>query len=215
MVGSNGTSLMTDPCLPEAEKVVSLDDLPHLDGIVLSSTEMDLGSWERLAAIRSTAPVVVPRGMGKKISDLGFTSVHEIRSGKTFTIGDMKVTTLPAKGSRDSYGILFTSQKNVYFAGPTQYFEKLAAIGNTYAIDLALLPIGGKVRGSRSVMSPEEAAEATARLRAKSVVPIHWHPVAVGGEQVRPPGRPEEFQKIAKKSKVRVRILRPSDAIII
>jgi L-ascorbate metabolism protein UlaG (beta-lactamase superfamily) len=66
-------------------------------------------------------------------------------------------------------------------------------------------------------MNPEEAGEAAARLKAKAVVPVHWHPARVEDGEVRPPGTPEGFQKAVKEKKVktRVRVLRSSDAIII
>ncbi|MCK4367243.1 MAG: hypothetical protein KAW84_04795, partial [Thermoplasmata archaeon] len=62
-----------------------------------------------------------------------------------------------------------------------------------------------------------EAADAAARLKAKSAVPIHWHPARIGESEVRPPGTPEEFQKAVRERKLRtrVRVLRASDAIII
>ncbi|MCK4455525.1 MAG: MBL fold metallo-hydrolase, partial [Thermoplasmata archaeon] len=153
----------------------------------------------------------------KRLKKRGFVNVYEVQSGKTFDIGDVRVVTLPSRHTRESFGVLFSSAKNVYFAGPTLLFEKMAAIGNTYEIDLALLPVGGRIRGGRSVMSPDEAAEAAVRLKAKSAVPIHWHPARLGESETRPPGTPEEFQKAVskKKLKTRVRVLRPSDAIII
>ncbi|MFQ5909640.1 MAG: MBL fold metallo-hydrolase [Thermoplasmata archaeon] len=218
VVGSNGTNLLTDPCFPRVRKVISLDDLPRLDAIIVSNSDIDALSWKPLEPLRKTIPVIAPKGTEKKIGKCGFANVHEVQSGKAFTIGDMRVITLPAKSSRDSFGVLFSSAKNAYFAGPTLYFDKMAAIGSTYEVDLALLPIGGRFRGrQRGVMTPEEAADAAVRLKAKSVVPIHWHPVRVGESEVRPSGTPEEFHRVIRERKLgtRVRVLRPSDAIII
>ena len=217
VVGSNGTNLITNPCFPKITKVVSLEDLPRLDGIIVTHTGVGSLSWEALESIRRTIPVVCPRGTEKRIRRHGFVNVYEARSGKSLTIGDLRVVTVPSGHARESYGVLFSSGKNVYFAGPTPLFEKMAAIGNTYSIDLALLPVGGRIRGGRNMMDPQEAADATARLKAKAVVPIHWHPARVADDEVRPPGTPEDFQKAVKekKLKARVRVLRPSDAIII
>ncbi|MFQ6127951.1 MAG: MBL fold metallo-hydrolase [Thermoplasmata archaeon] len=218
VVGSNETNLITDPCFPKVRKVINLDDLPHLNAVIVCNPDIDSASWEVLDPLRRTIPVITPRATEKKIRRYGFVNVYEVQSGKAFTIGDMRVVTLPAKNSRDSFGVLFSSAKNVYFAGPTLVFDKMAAIGRTYKIDLALLPIGGRIRGMhRGVMTPEEAASAAGRLKAKSIVPIHWHPVLVEGTEVRPSGTPEEFYRIIRERKLetKVRILRPSDTIII
>ncbi|MFQ6106342.1 MAG: MBL fold metallo-hydrolase [Thermoplasmata archaeon] len=217
VVGSNGTSIMTDPCFPRIRNAISLDDLPSLNGIVVCNPEVDDLSWERLGSLRRTIPVVAPKGTSKRIEKHGFVNVYEVQSGRSFSVGDMRVITVPSKSSRDSYGAVFSADKNVYFAGSTPLFDKIVAIGNSYRIDLALLPVGGRIRGKRPVMTPNEAADATARLKATSVVPIHWHPVLVGNGEVRPSGTPEEFRDAVRerKLKTRVRILRPSDAIII
>lgn len=217
VVGNNGTNLITNPCFPRTQKAVNLDDLPRLDGIVVTHPGVDTLSWQVLEPVRRTIPVVCPRGTEKRLKKRGFVNVYEVQSGRAFNIGDMRVVILPSKHTRGSFGVLFSSAKNVYFAGPTFLFEKMAAIGNTYEIDLALLPVGGRIRGGRSVMDPDEAADAAARLKAKSAVPIHWHPARIGESEVRPPGTPEEFQKAVRERKLRtrVRVLRPSDAIII
>jgi L-ascorbate metabolism protein UlaG (beta-lactamase superfamily) len=217
VVGSNGTSLITNPCFPKTMKVVSLDDLPRLDGVVVTHPGVDTLSWDVLEPVRRTIPVICPRGTEKRIRKHGFVNIYEVHSGKALTVGDVRVVTLPSRYTRESFGALFSSDKNVYYAGPTFLFDKMAAIGNTYPIDLALLPIGGRTRGERGVMSPDEASDAAARLKAKAVVPIHWHPARVGEAEVRPSGKPEDLQKAVreKKLKTRVRVLRPSDAIII
>lgn len=218
VVGSNNTNLMTDPCFPRIMKIVSLDDLPNLNAIVLSTPNVDDASWRVLKPLRRTIPVIVPRGMEKRIRRYGFVNIHEVQSGKTFTIGEIRLTTLPAKNSRGSFGVLFSSEKNVFFAGPTCFFAKMASIGRTHQIDLALLPIGGRMSGRQQrVMTPEEAAKAAAHLKAKSVVPIHWHPIRVGETEIRPSGTPKDFHKVVTERKIgtRVRILRPSDTIII
>lgn len=218
VVGTKNTNIMTDPSFPRIMRIVSLDDLPSLDAIVLSNPSVDDASWKVLEPLRRTIPVIVPRGIEKRIRRHGFVNVTEVQSGKTFAIGEIKVTTVPAKNSKGSFGVLFSCEKNVFFAGPTRLFDEMAAIGRTYQIDLVLLPIGGRMSGRQQrVMTPEEAAKAAASLKAKSVVPIHWHPVRVGETEIRPAGTPKDFHDVLteKRIRTRVRILRPSDTIII
>jgi len=60
--------------------------------------------------------------------------------------------------------------KAIYHAGDTALFSDMALIGRLYGpLDLALLPIGGYY-----TMGPLEAAEATALLKPKAVIPMHY-----------------------------------------
>jgi len=56
-------------------------------------------------------------------------------------------------------------------------FADMALIGELYAPDLALLPIGGFY-----TMGPREAAKACELLKAPGVIPMHWgtFPVLTG-----------------------------------
>ena len=57
----------------------------------------------------------------------------------------------------------------VYFAGDTNVFGDMRLIGELYAPDIAILPIGGHY-----TMGPREAALAVELLGVGEVLPIHW-----------------------------------------
>jgi len=57
----------------------------------------------------------------------------------------------------------------IYHSGDTAYFKDMETIGETYAIDVALLNIGGHFG-----MQPQMAARAAQSLRAKLAVPHHF-----------------------------------------
>jgi len=57
----------------------------------------------------------------------------------------------------------------IYHAGDTNVFSDMALIGELYAPDLALLPIGDFY-----TMGPREAAKACELLGVPRVIPMHW-----------------------------------------
>jgi L-ascorbate metabolism protein UlaG (beta-lactamase superfamily) len=74
-----------------------------------------------------------------------------------------------ASGSPVGYILRLEDGFTVYHSGDTGVFASMELFGRLYAIDLALLPIGGVF-----TMDPRHAAYACSLLRAKRVVPMHW-----------------------------------------
>jgi L-ascorbate metabolism protein UlaG (beta-lactamase superfamily) len=67
------------------------------------------------------------------------------------------------------YVLTFEDGFRIYHAGDTAVFSDMSLIGELYAPDLALLPIGDFY-----TMGPREAALACELLRAPAVIPMHW-----------------------------------------
>ena len=65
--------------------------------------------------------------------------------------------------------LTFEDGFRIYHAGDTNVFSDMALIGELYAPDLALLPIGDFY-----TMGPREAAKACELLGVPRVVPMHW-----------------------------------------
>ena len=72
-------------------------------------------------------------------------------------------------GEPCGYVMTFEDGFRIYHAGDTNVFSDMALIGELYAPDLALLPIGDFY-----TMGPREAAKACELLGAPRVVPMHW-----------------------------------------
>ncbi|MBI4251192.1 MAG: metal-dependent hydrolase [Candidatus Tectomicrobia bacterium] len=111
-------------------------------------------------------------GFGDKASGMN--------KGGTVAFGDIKITLTHAMHS-SSYGnpgnyagepcglvVTFEDGKKLYDAGDTALFGDMRFIGELYAPDLCLLPIG-----DRFTMDPRQAAIACELLGAKRAVPIH------------------------------------------
>jgi L-ascorbate metabolism protein UlaG (beta-lactamase superfamily) len=69
-------------------------------------------------------------------------------------------------------GYVIAGSRSVYFAGDTDVFDEMAAIG---PVDVALLPIWGWGPSlGPGHMDPRSAAEAARILRTSIAIPIHW-----------------------------------------
>ena len=75
--------------------------------------------------------------------------------------------------SGPALGYLLQGSQSVYFAGDTDLFPEMAALGG---VDVALLPVAGW--GPRlpegDHMNPRRAAEALKILKPRLAIPIHW-----------------------------------------
>ncbi len=100
--------------------------------------------------------------------------------------------TLHKKGVCVGY-VITIDGKRVYHAGDTGLIDEMSHLG---PIDLALLPIGGRV-----TMDVDEAVEAVGRIRPKMVVPMHMKK-----------SDPLEFKnKVEKVGETQVSVLGPNE----
>ncbi len=90
----------------------------------------------------------------------------------------------------------------IYHSGDTAYFKDMETIGETYAIDVALLNIGGHFG-----MEPRMAARAAQSLRAKLAIPHHFG-TSPGITQ-----NATEFAAELKTRKVAFREMKPSETV--
>jgi L-ascorbate metabolism protein UlaG (beta-lactamase superfamily) len=95
-------------------------------------------------------------------------------------LGDVKVTAAP--GKHGVYEVTFIVQggsETIYFAGDTMVIPELAELPERFgAIDLALLPTNGlcirPLDDMQVVMNAQDAAELTATLKPRLVMPHHF-----------------------------------------
>jgi L-ascorbate metabolism protein UlaG (beta-lactamase superfamily) len=65
--------------------------------------------------------------------------------------------------------VVIKNGPTIYHSGDTAYFKDMETIGESYAIDVALLNIGGHFG-----MEPRMAAKAAQSVRAKLAIPHHF-----------------------------------------
>jgi L-ascorbate metabolism protein UlaG (beta-lactamase superfamily) len=187
LVDLDGTQLLTDPLLRprllHLRRVGSVqrDTLRGVDAVLISHIHFDHLDLLSLQGLGRDVPVVVPRGAGGLVTRKGFTAVSELGVGDELRLGELAVRATPAFhdagripfGSRaDPVGYMIEGSRSVYFAGDTDVFDAMKALG---PVDLALLPIWGwGAKLGPGHMDPRAAAEAARLLRASTVIPIHW-----------------------------------------
>jgi L-ascorbate metabolism protein UlaG (beta-lactamase superfamily) len=72
-------------------------------------------------------------------------------------------------GSPAGFVVIISGGPTIYHSGDTAYFRDMETIGEQYAIDVALLCIGG-----RTSMEPNMAARAAQSVKTKLAIPMHF-----------------------------------------
>ncbi len=188
----DGETILTDPWFSElsghrwGEALgVALGELPALSGVIVSHADydhFDMGAFS--AYPNKDVPFVLRRGTAEKTRAAGFRNLTEIEPWESTQVGSVRVTAAPAKhkeflGVMQNTYVLEGAGFTVYFGGDTLLIPELGELALRFPeIDLALLPINGlKLRplmNRQMVMNAEQAAELTAILEPRVVVPIHY-----------------------------------------
>jgi L-ascorbate metabolism protein UlaG (beta-lactamase superfamily) len=192
LLNFDGQRILTDPwfndpihlvCRHKYPLGITLDGLPAIDLLALSHCHQDHFDTMAIRELNRSAAVVVPGSETHRVEEFGFREVVGLDHWQSQRIGEIIVTALPAVHPVPENCYIFQSRdKTVFFGADTRLFPEMSEIGNRFDIDVALLPVSGLVfYGGRSgllrriCMSPSQAAEAALKLRAKVVIPIHYH----------------------------------------
>src|SRR5262249_11917068 len=149
-----------------------------------SHGHMDHLDRPSLFLIDPDVTVVVPRGLHP---GAGRRHVAEVDAGESVEIGAVRVEATYAEHDRrriplgppvPALGYLVHGELRVFFAGDTDLFDDMEAIGSE-DLDVALLPVwgwGGRLPPGH--LTPLSAAHALERLRPRIAIPIHWGTLA-------------------------------------
>jgi L-ascorbate metabolism protein UlaG (beta-lactamase superfamily) len=147
--------------------------------------------------VAGTSPM--NKGGTQEVAGLKFTMVHATHSSGIEDGGQVVYG-----GEACGYVITLEDGTRIYNAGDTAVHADMALIGELYAPDVALLPIG-----DHYTMSPREAAVAARMLKPKWIVPSHYgtFPILTGTpERLR-----EELKQLGVSSEVVA--LRPGESL--
>jgi len=138
------------------------------DGIALAKkTHATVVGIYELALYAGAHGVEKTSGMNKggsqKVAGVDFRMVSADHSAGAAAGGGVAYT-----GEACGYVMTFEDGFRIYHAGDTNVFSDMALIGELYAPDLALLPIGDFY-----TMGPREASAAARLVCAPTVLPIH------------------------------------------
>ena len=139
------------------------------------------------------------KGGTQEVAGLRFTMVHAVHSS-----GIEDGAQVVYGGEPCGYVITLEDGTRIYHAGDTGVTADMALIGELYAPEIALLPIGDLY-----TMGPREAAVAARMLKPKYIVPAHY------GTFPALTGTPEALREELKKLGVECEVLalRPGETL--
>ncbi len=180
---------------------VPLAELPAVDVVLVTHDHRDHMDLPTLGKLSDSATYIVPVGNAPRLNK---PNIVELDWWETLSLGDLEITLVPARhwsmrapwNRNDTLwgGYIVKGPEGVaYHAGDTAWGEHFAEIGQRFAIDWAMLPIGGYA--PRWFMEPQhvdpiEAARGFASLGAKHLLAMHWGTFRLTDEAVgEPPAR--------------------------
>jgi len=153
-------------------------------------------AWLQSKGVQNTHPM--NKGGTQKLGELEITMVNALHSGGIDDGGAVVYG-----GDPCGYVVRLPGGFTVYHAGDTAVFGDMKIIGELYAPDVALLPIGDLF-----TMGPREAALAVRLLNVRHVIPMHYgtFPVLTG--------RPEMLREHTRDvPSLEIHALKPGESI--
>jgi L-ascorbate metabolism protein UlaG (beta-lactamase superfamily) len=153
-------------------RVVDPSRLRFVDVVAASHGHTDHLDPETLQAIRPRM-LVCPEGMRELAGARGGLDPLGVAVGQTVEVAGFEVTAVPAEHdeSGPAHGYLLRAGPwRLYHSGDTLAFDGLGESLRRFAVDLAILPINGKLGN----MSGVEAARVARETGAGLAVPCHF-----------------------------------------
>jgi L-ascorbate metabolism protein UlaG (beta-lactamase superfamily) len=229
-----GARLLTDPLLGRGighvRRRVSeprIESLLPLDAVLVSHAHHDHLHPRSLRLVARDCPVLAPRGCGRILRRSGVREVIEVEPGDRVSIAGTTIEAVPALHDgrrypvgppRAAVGFLIGGPVRTYFAGDTDVFPEMQTLAGR--VDVAALPVWGwGPRVPPGHLNPERAAQATALIRPRVAIPIHWGTLAAIGSQrgMDPLDPPRAFADAVVRLApyVEVRILMPAERSVL
>ncbi len=196
---------------------LQLHELGRIDAIVLSHDHYDhlcAETWRRLA--RGACPgwsgkVVTALGMGAHLQALGIAAdqITELDWGDGVRVGEVELVATPAqhfsgRGLTDRNQTLWMGvamlgpRHRVFFSGDTGPTDEHVDIGAALGpFDVVLFEIGAWHAAWGGIhLGPQAAFDTFARMRARTLLPVHWSTFDLGLHPWEQPG--EDLYQLAQ-----------------
>lgn len=160
--------------------------------VLVSHAHHDHLDLRSLAIVEASAPVVVPRGVGRVLRRHHTGPVVEMSVGEEREFGAVTVRAVHAEHDGRRWGrfgpmtpslgfVVGGGGRSVYFAGDTDAYPEMALLAE-HPLDLAFVPVGGwGLTLGEGHLGPESAAQTLRLLAPRRALPIHWGTLRVPG----------------------------------
>ena len=172
------------------EPVLSLEELPEVDTIVISHDHydhLDMGSIQFFK--NKKTKFVTPLGVGSHIRGWGISRerITELDWWESTNLNGVEFVATPAQhfSGRSLFDenktlwaswVIMSERHKIYFSGDTGYDTHFKEIGEKYGpFDIAFIENGQYNKAWKEVhMLPHQASQAYFDLKANAYFPIHW-----------------------------------------
>ena len=185
IIEMRGTRMLVDPwfysglVMRQGEPLgLTPADLPGAAAVLLTHEHGGHTDDAALRELAKTVPeAIAPARLHDRLQALGFERVTTLGWWDATSVGDIRITAVPAAHAVPENGyVLESNGVSVYLGGDTREFEELPEVAARFPhLDAAILPVGGeRLLGIARTMGPAQAAEAAATLGARHVIPIAY-----------------------------------------
>jgi len=196
LIQLNGLNILTDPVwanrLGTDKRLtppgLSIKELPPIDMVLISHSHYDHLSYGSIKRLQGDPTFFVPIGLGNWFKRKGFNKTVEFNWWDELHISGVTLAFVPAQHwskrtptdtNHSHWGgwIIQNPQQTIYFVGDSGYFDDFHTIGEKYAINYCLMPIGAYEPEwfmAAQHVNPEEAVRAFINTRSKVMIPMHY-----------------------------------------
>jgi N-acyl-phosphatidylethanolamine-hydrolysing phospholipase D len=181
---------------------LAVEDLPPIDGVLLSHNHFDHMDRPTLTRIASRPTVFCPTGVGAYLRKWGVSRFKELSWGDSTEDHEVRITAVPAQhgSARSAWDrnrslwcgwLLEYGERRLLFLGDTGYAPFFREFADYFGpIDLALIPIGA-YRPAWFMqplhLDPLEAVIVHRELRARHSIAMHWGTFRLSDEPLEEP----------------------------
>lgn len=240
LVEMSGVRILTDPLFRDRFRLLKRRvglragsiDVDSLDAVVLSHMHFDHMDYPSLRMIPKHVPIIAPEGAARYLEREVLHDVAEMRVGESMRIGGVEIHATPALHGSGFYwpmwfprtvlSFMIEGTHTVFFVGDSSLFDSMKELGESFDIDVALLPVWGYgpwLRGDH--MDPAQAASALGLLKPRVAVPIHWgtlHPIGSWWRRMaflHHPPRTFALEATLRAPRTEVRVLMPGESTLV
>lgn len=180
LIETAGKKILTDPYWSMCGNPVyarvgtpakTRQEMKDIDCVLVSHIHFDHVDKDYFRMI-GDVPVISPKSTRWMLRLIGGRKIIGIKAGETLDIGDVSITAVPASHLIATTGFVIKSDnRTLYFSGDTFYRAFMKRIGETFQLDVALMPV--TTYRIPMTMGEKQAIKAIQVLKPEVIIPIH------------------------------------------